>query len=100
MVLNATMKTGQTMKFKSFYSGPQVIHEIFNNPNFVREDVKTKNQQKVHYDRIKRFNSRSAANDKKHLKNAKSEPKIPQNNLREDNDFEEIEVVTPKLNYT
>ena len=50
MVLNPTMKTGQTKKFKSFYSGPQLIREIFNDLNFAIEDVKTKKQQKVHYD--------------------------------------------------
>ena len=95
-----TMKTGQTKKFKSFYSVPQVIREIINDLNFVIEDVKTKKQQKVHYDRLKRFNSRSATTDKKEPKKAKSEPRISQNDLTEDNDFVEIEVITPKLNDT
>ena len=62
--------------------------------------MKTKKQQKVHYDRLKRFNSRSATTDKKEPKKAKSEPRILQNDLTEDNDFVEIEVVTPKLNNT
>ena len=48
MVFNPTMKTGQTKKFKSFYSGPQVVREIINDLNFVIQDVKTKKQQKVH----------------------------------------------------
>ena len=100
MVFNPTIKTGQTKKFKSFYSGPQVIREIINDLNFVIEDVKTKKQQKVHYDRLKRFNSRSATTDKKEPKKGKIEPKITQNDLTEDNDFVEIEVVTPKQNDT
>ena len=101
MVFNPTIKTGQTQKFKSFYSGPQVIPEIINDLNFVIEDVKTKKKQhKVHYDRLKRFNSRSATTDKKEPKKGKIEPKIAQNNLTEDNDFVEIEVVTPKMNDT
>ena len=45
------------------------------------------------------MNSRSANTDKKPNK-AKNEPRIPQNDLTEDKDFEEIEVVTPKLNDT
>ena len=65
MVFNPTIKTGQTKKFKSFYSGLQVICEIKDDLNFVIKDVKTKKQQKVHYDRLKRFNSRSAITDKK-----------------------------------
>ena len=97
MVINPTIKTGQTKKFKSFYSGPQVIREIINNLNFVIEDVKTKKQQKIHYDRLKRFNSRSATTDKTEPKKGKIKPRITQNNLTEDNDFVEIEVVTPKL---
>ena len=40
MVFNPTMKTGQTKKFKSFYSGPQLIRGIFNYLNLVIEDVK------------------------------------------------------------
>ena len=50
MVFNPTIKNGQTKKFKSVYSGPQVIREIINDLNIVIEDVKTKKQQKVHYD--------------------------------------------------
>ena len=100
MVFNPTMKTGQTKKFKSFYSGPHLIRELINDLNFVIEDVKTKKQQKVHYDRFIRFNSRSATTDKKEPKKAKSEPRLSQNDLTEDNDFVEIEVVTPKLNDT
>ena len=46
MVFNPTIKTGQTKKFESFYSGPQVIREKINNLNFVIKDVKTKKQQK------------------------------------------------------
>ena len=46
MVFNPTIKTGQTKKFKSFYSGPQVIREIINNLNFVIENVKTKKTTK------------------------------------------------------
>ena len=65
MVFNATIKNGQTRKLKSFYSGPQAIREIINDLNFVIEDVKTKKQQKVHYDRLKRFNSRKNNTDKK-----------------------------------
>ena len=94
------MKTGQTKKFKSFYSGLQVIREIINDSNFVIEDVKTKKQEKAHYDRLKLFSSRSATTDKKEPKKAKSEPRISQNDLTEDNDFVEIEVVTPKMNNT
>ena len=100
MVFNPTIKNGQTKKFKSFYSGPQVLREIIIDLNFVIEDVKTKKQQKVHYDRLKRFNSRSATTDKKEPKKGKIEPRITQNDLTEDNDFVEIEVVTPKLNDT
>ena len=97
MVFNPTMKTGQTKKIKSFYSGSQVIREIINDLNFVIEDVKTKRQKKVHYDRPKRFNSTT---DKKEPKKAKSEPRISQNDITEVNDFGENEVVTPKLNDT
>ena len=100
MVFNPTIKTGKTKKFKSFYSGSQVIREIINDMNFVIEDVKTKKQQKVHYDRLKRFNSRSATTVKKEPKKGKIEPRITKNELTEDNDFVEIEVVTPKLNDT
>ena len=100
MVFNPTMKTVRTKKFKSFYRVPQVIREIINDVNFVIEDVKTKKRQKIHCDRLKRFNSRSAATDKKEPKKANSEPRISQNDLTEDNDFVEIEVVTPKLNDT
>ena len=46
MVFNPTIKNGQTKKFKSFYSGPQVIREIINDLNFVIEDVKTKKNNK------------------------------------------------------
>ena len=74
--------------------------EINNDLNFVIEDVQTKKQQKVHYDQLERFNSRSATIDKKEAKKAKIEPRISQNDLTEDNDFVEIEVVTPKLNDT
>ena len=99
-MFNPTIKNGQTKKFKSFYSGPQVIREIINDLNFVIEDVKTKKQQNVHYDRLKRFNSRKATTDKKEPKKGKIEPRITQNDITEDNDFVEIEVVTPKLNDT
>ena len=68
MVFNSTIKTVQTKKFKSFYSGPQLIRKIVNDLNFVIEDLKTKKQQKVHYDRLKRFNSRSATTDKKEIR--------------------------------
>ena len=37
---------------------------------------------------------------KKEPKKAKSEPRISLNDLTEDNDFVEIELVTPKLNDT
>ena len=94
------MKTGQTKKFKSFYSGPQVIREVINDLNFVVEDVKTKKQQKVHYDRLRGFNSRSATTEKKEPKKAKIEPRISQNDITEDNNVVEIEVATPKLNDT
>ena len=62
--------------------------------------MKTKKQQKVHYDRLKRFKSRKATTDKKEPKKGKYEPRITQNDLTEDNDFVEIEMVTPKLNDT
>ena len=52
------------------------MREIINDLNFVIEDVKTKKQQKVHYDQLKRFNSRSATTKKKEPKKAKSEPRI------------------------
>ena len=100
MMINPTMKTGQTKKFKSFYSEPQVKREIINDLNFVFEDVKTKKQQKVHYDRLKRFNSRSATTDKQEPKKAKSEPRISQNDLTDGNDFVEVEVDTPRMNDT
>ena len=64
MVFNPTMKTGQTKKLKSFYSGPREIREIIIDLNFVIEIVKTKKQQMVHYDQLERFNSRSATTDK------------------------------------
>ena len=62
--------------------------------------MKTKKQQKVHYDGLKRFNSRSATTDKKEPKKEKIETRITQNDLTEDNDVVEIEVVTLKLNDT
>ena len=61
--------------------------------------MKTKRQQKVRYDRLKRFNSRSATIDKKEPKKAESEPRISQNDITEDNDVE-IDVVTPKTHDT
>ena len=82
MVFNPTMKTGQTKKFKSFYSGPQVVREINNDLNFVIEDVKTKKQQKVHYDRLTRFNSRSATTDKKNLRRQRMHREYPKMTLR------------------
>ena len=100
MVFNPTIKKGQTKTFKSFYSGTQVIREIINDLNFVIEDVTTKKQQKVHYDRLKRFNSRKATTDKKEPKKGKIKPRITQNDLTEDSDFVEIEMVIPKLNDT
>ena len=63
------MKTGQTKKIKSFFSGPQVIGEIINDLNFVIEDVKTKREQKVIYGQLG-----SATTDKKEPMKAKSEP--------------------------
>ena len=97
MVFNPTMKTGQSKKFKYFYSGPQVIREKINDLNFVVEDVKTKKN-----------NKRSTTIDSnvltvellpliKKSKKAKSEPRIPQNYLMEDNDFVGNELVTQKL---
>ena len=62
--------------------------------------MKTKKQQKVHYDRLKRFNSTEATTDKKEPRKAKSEPRISQTDFTEDNDFVEIEVVTPNMNDT
>ena len=59
--------------------------------------MKTKKHQKVHYARLKRFNSRNATTDKKKPKSGKIEPRITQNDLTEDNDFVELEVVTPKV---
>ena len=57
-----------TKQFKSFYVRPQIISEIISNLNFDIKDVKTrKKQQKVHCDRLKRFNSRIANTDKKKL---------------------------------
>ena len=100
MVFNPTIKTGQKKKFKSYCIGPQVIREMINDLNFVIEDVKAKKQPKVHYDRLKRFHSRSATTDKKEAKKGKIEPRITQNDLTEDNDFVEIEVMTAKLNDT
>ena len=101
MVFNPTIKTGQTKKSKSFYSEPQVIQEIINDLNFVIGDVKTKKQHKVQYDRLKRFNSRSATTDKNETKKSKSEPRIPpQNYLMEDNNLVTIQVVCPILNDT
>ena len=100
MVFNPTIKTGQTKKSKSFYSEPQVIQEIINDLNFVIGDVKTKKQHKVQYDRLKLFNSRSATTDKNETKEAKSEPRIPQNYLMEDNNLVKIQVVSPILNDT
>ena len=76
MVFNPTIKSGRTKKFKSLYSEPQLIREEINDLNFVIEDVKTTKQQKVHYDQLKHFNSRSAKTDKKEFKKAKSEPII------------------------
>ena len=85
MAFNPTMKSGHTKKFKSFYSGPQIIREINNNLNFVIEEVKTK--KKDHYRRLKSFNSRSATTDKKEPKKAQSESRIPQNDLTEDSNL-------------
>ena len=62
--------------------------------------MKTEKQQRVHYDLLKRFSSRSATTDRKEPKKGKIEPRIAQNDLTEDNDYVEIEVVTPKLNDT
>ena len=101
MVFNPTMKTGLKKKFKSFYSGPQVIREIINDLNFVIEDLKTKKQQKVH----STIDSNVLTVEelpliKKEPKKAKNEPRLSQNDLTEDNDFVKIEVVTPKMNDT
>ena len=101
MVFNPTIKNGQTKKFKSFYSGPQVIREIINDLNFVIEDVKTKKNNK----RSTTIDSNVLTVEKLPLikkipKKGKIEPRITQNDLTEDNDFVEIEVVTPKLNDT
>ena len=82
MVFNPTTKSGQTKKFKSFCSGPQVIREIINALNFVFEDVKTKKQQKVHYHRLKRFNSRKVTTDKNNLRRQRVNREYPKMNLR------------------
>ena len=76
------------------------MREIINDLIFVIEDVKMKKQEKTHYDRLKRFNRRSATTDNKEPKKAKSEPRISQNDPTQDNDFVKIEVVTPKVNDT
>ena len=98
---NPTMNTGQTKKFKSFYSGPQVIREIINNLNFVIEDVKTKKNNK----KSPTIDSNVLTVEvipliEKEPKKGKIEPRIPRNDFREVNDFVEIEVVIPKLNDT
>ena len=46
MVLKPTMKTDQTNKFKSVYTGPQEIREKINDLIFTIEDVKTKKTTK------------------------------------------------------
>ena len=43
---------------KSYYSGPLVRREIINVLNFINEDLKTQKQQKLHYDRLKKFKFR------------------------------------------
>ena len=58
LLFNPAVKPGQTKKFKSYYSGPLVIREIINDLNFIIEDLKTQKQQKVHYDRPKKFKFR------------------------------------------
>ena len=55
LLFNSKVKPGQTKKFKSYYSGPLVIRAIINDLNFITEDLKAQKQQKVHYDRLKKF---------------------------------------------
>ena len=74
------------------------MREIINDQNFVNEDVKTKKQQKVHNDRLKRFNSRSATTDKNDLRTQRLSREHHQNYFTEDKDFVEIEVATQKSN--
>ena len=58
LVFNPTDKKGETRKFNSFYRGPYIIVKIINNLNFKLEDKKTRKAIKVHYDRLKKKNTR------------------------------------------
>ena len=86
MLFNPTVKPGQTKKFKSFYSGPLVIRETINDLNFIIEDLKTQKQQKVHYDRFKKFSFRKHE-DQKQRKLAER----PASNEEKEDGFIEIE---------
>ena len=58
LVFNPTFKKGETRKINSFHRGPYVIVEIINNLIFKVEDKKTKKAIKVHYDRLKKYETK------------------------------------------
>ena len=54
LVLNPTVKKGETRKVTSFYRGPYKIAESLNGLNFMVEDKETRKVTQVHYDRLKK----------------------------------------------
>ena len=87
LLFNPTVKPGQTKKFQSYYSGPSVVREIINDLNFIIADLKTQKQQKVHYDRLKKFKFRQH----EYQKQGKLAEK-PAGNDEEEDGFIEIEI--------
>ena len=58
LVFNPTVKKGETRKSTSFYRGPYIIIVIINNLSSKVEDKKTRKTIKVHYDRLKKNETR------------------------------------------
>ena len=87
MLFNPGVKPEQTQKVRSYCSGPLVIREKINDLNFIIEDLKTQKQQKVHYDRLKKFKFRQH----EYQKQGKLAGRPAGNDEKEDG-FTEIEV--------
>ena len=89
MVFNPIIERGQTKKFNTFYSGPQIIREIINDLISVIEYVKTEKSKKVNLIHSNVLTAEVLPLIKKENKNAKSDPIKAPNDHTEDNDFVE-----------
>ena len=97
LVFNTTVKKGETVKFTSFYRGPNIIFENINDLNFKVGDKKTRNAIKVYYDRLKKYKTREKPFTPEPQAKRKTTIKEQQNsnlNSSDDGDIIEIESST------